>query len=216
MSIINEALKKAARQRAEDQSDSMANMHGASGSGNGRRTPMRSQTMVLIGAAALALIVVSVVITGLLLTGKSQPKVDFVTATVPTTEVPASVTVQMPTISLAPLPKPMPTPIVAAVSTPLPSAPAVQVTVKAPEPAAPSPTVAVPELSHADRVEAFMDNLHVSGVRAAGTDSKALVDGHVYRVNDVLNRPLGLKLVKIEEGQLTFVDSRGDTYIKNF
>lgn len=213
MSLINEALKKAARQRAEDQSDSMAPMPGG-GRGNGRRTPVRSQTWVLIGAAALALIVVSVVITGLLLTGKSQPKVVFVAAAAPAAEVTAPVTVQMPTISLAPLPKPAPTAV--AVPTPAPSASGVQLAVKAPEPAAPSPTVALPELSHADRIEAFMDKLHVSGVRAAGTDSKALVDGHVYRVNDVLDRPLGLKLVKIEEGQLTFVDSRGDTYIKNF
>jgi hypothetical protein len=211
MSLINEALKKAARQRGEDQLDAMPPMPGG-GHGGGRRAP-RSQNMVLIGAAALALIVVSAVITVLLVTGKSQPKVIFVAATVPTPQVAAPVMVQMPAISLAPLPKPTPTAI--AVATPVPTAPAAQVAVKAPE-AAPSLTAAVPELSHADRVDTFLDKLHVSGVRAAGTDSKALVDGHVYRVNDVLDRPLGLKLVKIEEGKLTFVDSRGDTYIKSF
>jgi hypothetical protein len=214
MSLINDALKKAARQRAEDQGDVMAPMPGGRGRDRGRGAPMRSQTMVLIGAAALVLIVVSAVITGLLVTGKSQPKVIFVAAAVPAPEVAAPVVVQMPAISLAPLPKPTPT--VAAVSAPVISAPPAQVAVAAAVPPSPSPTVSVPEPSHADRVEAFLDKLHVSGVRSAGSDSKALVDGHVYRVNDVLDRPLGLRLVKIEEGQLTFVDSRGSTFIKNF
>jgi hypothetical protein len=42
------------------------------------------------------------------------------------------------------------------------------------------------------------------------------VDGHVYRVNDMLDRTLGIRLVKVDPDHLTLVDSEGATYIKNF
>jgi len=64
--------------------------------------------------------------------------------------------------------------------------------------------------------QSFVDSLRVTGVRAAGTDSKALVDGHIYRVNDVLDRALGIRLVQVDPDHLTLVDSQGVTYIKSF
>jgi hypothetical protein len=71
-------------------------------------------------------------------------------------------------------------------------------------------------LSHGDQVQDFIDKLRVTGVRTAGTDSKALVDGHVYRVNDILDRALGIRLVQVDADHLTLVDSAGVTYVKNF
>jgi hypothetical protein len=53
-------------------------------------------------------------------------------------------------------------------------------------------------------------------VRAAGADSKALVDGHVYKVNELIDRTIGLKLTKVDADHLTFVDAQGDTYLKSF
>ena len=61
-----------------------------------------------------------------------------------------------------------------------------------------------------------MDRFHVSGARAAGADSKALIDGHVYRVNDVMDKSVGLRLSKVDADRLTFVDADGNTYIKTF
>jgi len=53
-------------------------------------------------------------------------------------------------------------------------------------------------------------------VRAAGPESKALIDGHVYRINDVLDRATGLKLVGVDPDHVTFVDAEGVTYVKSF
>jgi hypothetical protein len=62
----------------------------------------------------------------------------------------------------------------------------------------------------------MVDAFHISGVRTAGAGSKALVDGHVYRLNDVIDKTVGLKLVKVDEDHLTFVDRDGNSYVRNF
>ena len=74
----------------------------------------------------------------------------------------------------------------------------------------------VPAPSHGDQVQEFVDRMRVTGVRTAGPEGKALVDGHVYRVNDILDRALGIKLVQVDADHLTLVDSAGVTYIKTF
>jgi hypothetical protein len=68
MSLINDALKKAARQRAEEQGDFAADAGRGPAAPRGR-APVRTQTVVLVGGAAVALVVVSAVITGILVTG---------------------------------------------------------------------------------------------------------------------------------------------------
>ena len=89
------------------------------------------------------------------------------------------------------------------------------ISLQPPGPAA--PVGATPaDQAHNDLVQGLVDSLHVSGVLAAGTGSKALVDGHVYRINDVLDRRTGLRLVKADPDRLTFVDSAGVTYVKSF
>ena len=62
-------------------------------------------------------------------------------------------------------------------------------------------------------VQATIDHFHVSGVRAG---TKALINGHIYKINDVLDKGIGLKLVGVEDDHLTFTDSQGQTYVKNF
>jgi Tfp pilus assembly protein PilP len=71
-------------------------------------------------------------------------------------------------------------------------------------------------LSRAEQIQNFIDSLRVTGVRTAGNESKALVDGHVYRVDDYLDRNLGLKLLKVDTDHLTLVDAAGASYVKNF
>jgi len=65
-------------------------------------------------------------------------------------------------------------------------------------------------------IQGIVDRFRVSGVRAAGADSKALVDGHVYKINEMIDRTIGLRLVKVDADHLTFVDAQGDTYVKSF
>jgi len=42
------------------------------------------------------------------------------------------------------------------------------------------------------------------------------MNDRVYRVNDVVDRNSGLRLVKVEKDSLTFADVHGVTYVKYF
>jgi hypothetical protein len=267
MSIINDALKKAARERAQEEGDLSTLMPGASRAqasrgGKGKST----QTIVLVAAGAVALIVVSVVLTGMLVTGKPEaaPVASSKPAPAPI-QAPAAALVQLPAAALvlvprviAPAPTPVaavsyqpaPAPVAIALPTPVPtavptatptaiptaiptepptaaptqaptSAPAAAyaqapvISLHPPTPAA--PVAATPGAqAHNDLVQGLVDGIHVTGVRAAGAESKALIDGHVYRLNDVLDRSTGLRLVGVFEDHVTFVDSEGVTYQKSF
>ena len=208
MSLINDALKKAARQRAEDQ-DEPAPLAQKGGRKRipRRGAPMTVQTLVLLAAGAVTLIVASVVITGVFITGKLEPKAVAVARPMPPTptpQPPPAIVVRVPTalpaIAVQPtLPPPTEAPVVEAVPTPTP-APVV------PAPAAQVAAAAPPPMSRGDQVQAFIDKMRVTGVRTAGTDSKALVDGHVFRVNDVVDRALGIRLVQVDADHLTLLD----------
>jgi hypothetical protein len=87
------------------------------------------------------------------------------------------------------------------------------------EPAAAAATPAaepVVEGSLEDRINAFVDKVRVTGIRTSDSGSKVLMNDHVYRVNDLVDRKLGLKLVKIAPDSLTFADAKGATYVKSF
>jgi hypothetical protein len=216
MSLINDALKKAARLRAQEQADMIPPMPGGGQARVSRqREPLRTQTVVLIAGAAVALIVVSAVITGILMTGKPAPKAAAVVAKpvqeAAPTPAPQKVVVQVPAIAVPPAarpsaPSPTPTPTAAAKAVQI-AAPVVRV---AEPPAAPAPQ------NHNEIIQGIVDRFHISGARSAGADSKALIDGHVYKVNEVIDRSLGLKLVKVEPDRLTFADADGATYVKSF
>lgn len=100
-------------------------------------------------------------------------------------------------------------------STPAPSTPVANTPVHI---ATPPPAKAqdVAESPAKEAVNAFLDSLHVSGVRASGADSKVLMNDRVYRLNEIVDRSLGLKLIKVAPDSLTFADAAGATYTKNF
>jgi hypothetical protein len=77
-----------------------------------------------------------------------------------------------------------------------------------------NPAAAVPEKGTG--ITGFIESARVAGVRAAGDDSRVLMNDHVYRVNDVVSAELGLRLTRVDADKLTFVDGDGATYIKNF
>ena len=66
------------------------------------------------------------------------------------------------------------------------------------------------------RIGLYVDKVHVTGIRTSATGSKVLMNDKVYRLNDVVDRLLELRLVKIEPDSLTFADAKGETYVKNF
>ena len=91
--------------------------------------------------------------------------------------------------------------------------------VAAPAAATVAPTPApepVAEGTLEDRIGAFVDKARVTGIRTSENISKVLMNDRVYRLNDIVDRKLGLKLVKITPDSLTFADANGATYVKNF
>jgi hypothetical protein len=218
MSLINDALKKAARQRAEEQADLSSLMPGGGSSRASQHSgPASKQTMVVIGASAVALAVVSAIITGVVLSGHSSaPAAPEAQASAPAVQpAPAKVAaapvvaVTLPRVEFsAPSPRPVPTAVPTATPTMAPTLVAA---------AALAPAAAGAEAtSAADRVQAFVDGLHVTGARAAGADSKALVDGHVFKINDIVDKALGIRLTAVDADHLTFMDRSGNTFQKSY
>lgn len=264
MSIINDALKKAQRQRTDDPAQIVPPMPGGeSGSGGARRGRGRSGSpTVLIASGALALVAVSVIITIILVNRRSTPPVVAAASQPPATK---------PTATSA-LPAPAPT-VVAPIVAPTMAAPspvsassprttakpgavgsdkrdatpvsaktaAVRPATSAPEtkslpapiaarelPAAapvasPVPATATPVSDTPaanpkgdERVHAFVDTIRVTGIRSSGSDSRVLMNEKVFRVNDLVDRSLNIRLIKVEADNLTFSDANGVTYVKFF
>lgn len=221
MSLINDALKKAARQRTEEEAELTPAITTSGGRKRipRRAAPMSVQTIVLIVGGAAVLIVGSVIVTVVLVTGKSESRIALEARTAPVATVnpapqaaPAVVVAVPATTHKDTASQPAAAPVVEAAPTPVPVTPA-PVVVEAPR--APAKAVPPPQ-TRAEQIQGFIDSIRVTGVRTAGSESKALVDGHVYRVDDYLDRNLGLRLQKVDADHLTLVDSNGATYIKNF
>jgi len=74
MSLINDALKKAERERALEKAEGTTPPHGGRTRIAKRGAPMRTQTVLTIVAGAVLLVVVSAVLTGVFVTRSIEPK----------------------------------------------------------------------------------------------------------------------------------------------
>ena len=63
---------------------------------------------------------------------------------------------------------------------------------------------------------AFIEAIRVTGIRSFGNESRVLMNDRVYRVNDIVERNIGLKLTAVNADSLVFTDPRGKTYFKKF
>ncbi len=245
MSLINEALKKAQHQRSGGPMDAPPMPGGGSASSRAPQG-MPKGLLVLLLAGAGVVIVLSVVATVLFVNRSAAPAVAERPAPVklgpvyiPKTSAPTSnpvviapiVIPQPPPATAAPAPAPGATtpPAVASTSpsgqpndetraaagteSAAPTPGTKEATATPAETTPPSPG---PEAPLADRIADFVDKVRVMGIRTSDSGSKVLMNDKVYRVNDVVNRSLGLKLTKIEPDSLTFTDANGATYVKNF
>jgi hypothetical protein len=257
MSLINDALKKAQRDRDPlTPTDAL----GAGASGRARaRTPARHWLLVL-GSGALVLVVLSVAFTLFWTTPDTPPRKAAAVAPASRPPAPASAPTAAPAIvPVLPAARPAPAeaPTTAATNAPLPAAPAAPSSpARRPEPAAstpppqpspvapanvparatpvesvparvvpaenapvaanpPAPAAAPTPPRPDEKITAVIGTLRVGGVRALGDDSRVLINDRVYRVNDVIDRTLGIRLVRVEPGSLHFVDGRGVTYVKH-
>ncbi len=227
MSLINEALKKAQRDR---HLESLPPIPGGGGRPGRRGRGMSTQTMVLIGAAGVSLFVVAVVGAVLLINREPPPKsaVVVVKATPKPTNEPAAA--NSPLIVLPVQTKPSPTPSVVApalTATPPPATPPPAST-PAREPPAPIAITLAPALpaptrppesasdKFDERLQALVDSWKVTAVRNSGNESKLFMNGSVYRVDDVIDRSSRLRLTKVTPTALTFTDANGIDYVKRY
>jgi len=242
MSLINEALKKAQHQRTGNPVD-LPPMPGSSLGAHGvrRGKALPAQTLAWIVGGSIAAVVVAVLITVALVARHSpepapaaRPAPVTVTAKPPATaptpattaaaSTPAPViTVPAVKIDLSAGKLPPADTVVAApaepqsVPAPAPVSPPVTAPIKPkPVPAvAESAPVAAPA-GQDIRILTLVDSLRVAGIRSSGHESKVLMNDRVYRVNDLVDYALGLRLTKVSADGLTFTDANGTTYVKNF
>jgi hypothetical protein len=229
MSLINEALKKAQKQRTGE-NPSLSGLPGVGGEPAARiarrAKPVGFNSLLIqigIGAGAVAVLVVAGIFLARMLT--SQPAVPAsakpaIVATAETVAKPAEVAAEKPAtakgassfvlpVAAAPAPAPL-TPAPAVVeSKPAVSAPAV-----APPPAAPPKPAPAAKLE--PKAISYIENLRIAGIRASGSDSKVLMNDRVYRIGDTVEHELGLKLTGITSNSLSFEDERGAKYTRNF
>lgn len=226
MSLINDALKKAQKQRTGE-SPPLAAMPGVGGQPAARiahRTkPAAYELPYLQIGAGLGLAIVLVV--GGVYLGrflKSDPaesspaKPASVAKAAPKTEAappaakpaPSSATTFVLPIA-APSSNPAPLIAAAAADTPKP----VAITLPPPEPEPVKPTV--PPKFETKGIT-FIESLRVAGIRASATDSKVLMNDRVYRVGDTVEHEMGIKIIGITASSLSFEDQNGARYTRNF
>ena len=262
MSLINDALKKAQKMRAQDPAAAAPSLPGDSaGPVLKRARPMPARWLAGIAAGAAVLVAGSVLATVLLLRKPvAPPPPKPVAPAAPVSESSPHPLALPPASRVGPAPAPgltasAPAPIVV-----VPPLTAISVTAPVPpqtEPhsAAPLPVAAVPPAESAPlppaatagvspvgdvpvpptagteirpatpaapvarpdaRAQAFVDALRVTGIRASGTDSKVLMNDRVFRLNDIVERTLGLRLTGITADRLSFSDPNGMIYTRDF
>jgi hypothetical protein len=78
------------------------------------------------------------------------------------------------------------------------------------------PVPAAPAARMEGKSVAYIENLRIAGIRASATDAKVLMNDRVYRIGDMVEHELGLKLVGITSSSLAFEDERGARYTRSF
>ena len=237
MSLINDALKKAQKQRTGE-SPQLAAMPGIGGEPAiriaKRAKPLGFNSLLLwIGFGAVTLVVV--VAGGILLVRWMTAPPEAIPATRPAavvtqaSPVPSvtnnsagpSATPEAPTATNTPAISPAtaavpPASAPIAVSEPVAEKKPVVITPAASAPELESPKAAAVALRLESKAIAYIEALRVAGIRASTTDSKVLMNDRVYRVGDTVEHVLGLKLAAIASNALTFEDERGARYTRNF
>ncbi|MFT3828113.1 MAG: hypothetical protein QM691_00250 [Opitutaceae bacterium] len=218
MSLINDALKKAQRERSgpavPPASTPPAPPPGAPPSHHAAPAKGFPWAIVLI---ALALVGGGAAVWFI------KPSTSAPTAVVanaaPTNAAPPAAVEQPPALQInVPNSSALPSPTAAAPA-PTPAAPSPAPTVADPAAAsAPAPatssTFKVTLQMEDPRVLAFLDAARINGVRSVADDAKLLMNNKVFRAGAIVDRELGLKLIQILPTELVFEDSHGIQYRK--
>ena len=236
MSLINDALKKAQKMRMQDQAAPAPSLpNGNSGPVAKRSRPMPTQLLAGIVAGATVLVAASVLATvfwlrkpGVTPAPKPVARPSLVSESPPPTPAaPPMGKVEPAPASVLPIAAPAP---VVAVAPPVAATAPAESTLPSPTdlpgvaPVGSGHTPAVTDTvirpaalpKHDPRAQAFVDALRVAGIRSSGGDSKVLMNDRVFRVNDIVERSLGLRLTGVAADRLTFTDESGVVYTRNF
>ncbi len=237
MSLINEALKKAQRQRAAEASASANVPEGPSTQPEPvhapaiplpakRRKHVGAQSVVLITIGSILLLLVGGAAAFILFSPSESPAVIAAAHPAPAPQpvlpqpvLPAPVSPPpvepVPTVILPPKPPVVVTPNVPPVTTPKP-----EQIIPAPVFVAPTPPTPVEEPTQAPkpdpRIYVFLDKIRVAGIRASKTDPRVLMNDRMFRIGDVVDNQLQLRLTGISSLALTFTDANGIVYNRNF
>jgi hypothetical protein len=226
MSLINDALKKAQHQRTGNPVDTPPMPGTALGAhGVQRGKPLPSQKLAMVFAGATAAVVLAVVITVYFFNRESAPK-PVPPALAPKPVVHEAVAAPAPVI-VVPAAAPASSAAIDLSSVKLPAAEAVAAAEAKPDVTAPSPApvpvatvpVSAPAGTNAPqdiRILTFIDAIRVTGIRSSGNESKVLMNDRVYRINDMVDYTLGIRLIKVSAEGLSFSDANGTVYVKNF
>jgi hypothetical protein len=215
MSLINEALKKAQRMRHSGGAPDPGSIT-ANAAPPPRRRGMRNTSVVLlavVAGAGSAVLVAAVALYFWPAATSTPPSAASEPALISAAPIVSPVTPQPTAATPAPPPPPAPAadetvraPIISLA--PLPAGPALEVT------PAPEPPVPAGPPQRSGRIEDFVEAARVSGIRASTTDPKVLMNDRLFRVGDVVDRNLNLRITQIAPDELTFVDEHGFVYTR--
>lgn len=231
MSLINEALKKAQKQRTGEAPtlSALPSVGGESARQIARRAQPAGFNSLLL-RAGLGLGVFVVLMAGgwwAVRTLRHRPAevpVAIRPAPVapPATPAPAPVTpvqtARVPASAPAPFVVPVvttPVPVVPQPAAAPPPAPPVIVS-PPPAPVAKAPRPAGPPSKLEPNAIAYIEDIRIAGIRASATDSKVLMNDRVYRIGDTVEYEMGLRLTAITSSSLTFEDEHGGRYTRQF
>jgi hypothetical protein len=229
MSLINDALKKAQNRHGE----SAPSVPPSSGPATVPTAPRKGKTpaakiALTIAGIALLCTLVSVSVT-LLVLRKDEPAP---VAILPVASNSPATSPILPAQPSAPVAAPAPsaksaietpattpgetTPIASPSpsDSPLSAPPASPITPAAATP--PPPVIVAPAIQLGTRIQSFVDRLRVTSIRISDTGNKAILNDRLFRVDDIVEPSLGLRLTDIQPKLLTFTDESGETYLRRF
>lgn len=231
MSLINDALKKAQKQRTGEAPDlnKLPSIGGEAPARIAKRDkPPAFNSLVLWVSAGAATVLVLAVGGFFLIRWMMRPSEAQSSAVAPAKQTMVAqgtpVAKETPAPALVQTSVPSTTAPTPAVVTGKPAVPEVAVGAKpvevAPAAATPMPVEETKSVAPAaaakigPKAVAFIDALRIAGVRASGVDGKAIMNDRVYRIGDTVEHVLGLKLAAITAESLTFEDENGARYTR--
>lgn len=146
-------------------------------------------------------------------TPATQTAAPVSTFVVPNVTTPAAPATAEPVVATSQPVQPAPAPV----TTPVAQAPATAPVAAAPAPEPARPAAPPPMLE--PRAINHIESLRVAGIRASASDpkdSKVLMNDRVYRIGNIIEAEMGLRLVEITSSSLTFEDARGGRYTRTF